>query len=115
MDRALSPAIVLLGLVACGEVSRERWAGEATTTSCRTLRRCDPITYHRDYGSMDACVSATETFEPTGCTYDPRAAERCLQAMRWRCARIGRRYDQLLERCDAVWDCSTTDSATGTP
>ncbi|HHO53434.1 MAG TPA: hypothetical protein ENK18_21825 [Deltaproteobacteria bacterium] len=112
----MSFALASSQLAACGELSQERWAPRAAQVSCQTLRRCDPITYHLDYGSMDACLDATEVFEPTGCTYDPEAASRCIAAMRWRCPRIGRRYDQLLERCDAVWSCSTPPPSTpGTP
>ncbi len=112
MNRTLS-IIVLLQLVACGKVSEDRWESKSFKISCKTLRRCDPITYHYRYDSLGTCVDST-TAETQGCRYDPKAARRCVRAMRWNCAKIGRRYDDYLERCGSVWDCDdagTTDTA----
>ncbi|MBX2800246.1 MAG: hypothetical protein KTR31_21380 [Myxococcales bacterium] len=89
----------------CGKVSAEEWNREVAKVSCQTLKRCDPISFHRDYTSVDLCVNTTEPGDYRSCTYDEDAASRCLDAMEWNCAKIGRRYDEVVERCNAVWSC----------
>lgn len=113
MIRLLAPALLIGTLLGCGHLKEERWDDRVAKVSCKTLRRCDPITYHRDYGSMDACIDATDPGDYTFCSYDPKAADRCIRAMKWGCGRIGRNYDELVERCDAVWTCAATED-TGT-
>ncbi len=95
-----------LSIASCG-LSEERWTTQAATVSCQTLRRCDPIDFHRDFADLDACVQATDPGDRAGCTYDEEAARECREALRWSCRRIGRSYDEVLDRCDAVWICDT--------
>ena len=104
------PLILAVG-VACGRSKESRWDDRVAKVSCKTLRRCDPITFHRDYGSLSTCIDATEAEDHDECTYDRKAARRCIRAMKWNCAKIGRRYDDLVERCDAVWTCDAPDTS----
>lgn len=101
-------AMVLLG--ACGRVPEEAWQAEASEASCRTLRRCDPITYHRYYTDLDSCIEVTEVPVPelASCRYDEKAAHDCLRALDWSCARLGRDHALRVETCNAVWDCAAT-------
>ncbi|MEM6930269.1 MAG: hypothetical protein AAF602_25235 [Myxococcota bacterium] len=96
----------MLLLASCG-LSEEQWSGQAATVSCQTLRRCDPIDFHRDFADLDACVEATDPGEFEGCSYDEAAARDCREALRWSCARIGREYDDVVARCESVWKCDT--------
>jgi hypothetical protein len=106
--------ILAAALTGCGGLREERWDDEVAKVSCKTLRRCDPITFWRDYGSTSACVDATDPGDYTFCAYDPDAAAECLSAMKWSCRKIGRRYDDLVERCDAVWTCAAPETTTET-
>ncbi|MEN0067710.1 MAG: hypothetical protein AAGA48_36615 [Myxococcota bacterium] len=107
---ATSTVIGLLLAVACGP-SEERWTTQAPSVSCKLLRRCDPISFYRDFADLDACEDATDLGDVSGCAYDPKAARECREALRWNCRKVGRRFDEVEARCNAVWTC---DSGTDT-
>ena len=100
-----------LVLVSCGGVSEEQWDDAVRDVSCQTVRRCDPITFHRDYGDLQTCIDATNPGNFAGCRYDESAARDCLAAFDWSCRRLGRDYDEWRARCSAVWTCD--DDGTG--
>ena len=95
--------------VSCG-LSEERWTEQAPQVSCKLLRRCDPITFHRDFEDLDACVDATTLGDREGCQYEPDAARQCREALGWSCRKVGQRYDEVVQRCNTIWTCDT-----GTP
>lgn len=110
--------LLLTLFLGCGGVSEDTWDDDVRRVSCRTVRRCDPITYHRFYSDLDGCIESTELGVTEGCRFDADMARACLDAYDWSCARLGRDYDEFLETCLAVWDCAgpagTGDTGTAT-
>ncbi len=117
MTRLLKATALVTLLVGCGgRAAEDQWDETIAEVSCKTLRRCDPISFNRDYLDLGECEEATVTGDFRGCVYDRQAARRCIRAFEWSCDRLGRDYDEWRERCDAVWDCSGAprlDSDTG--
>jgi hypothetical protein len=106
--RCLPSVLALVLLVSCGRYKEDRWPHHAARVSCKTLRRCDSANYYNHYASLDACITDSEGSAGApveGCTYDKKAARECVDAMKWSCTKIGERYDELVARCNAVWNC----------
>jgi len=101
----------MLQTAACG-LSEERWTRQAPSVSCKLLRRCDPINFHRDFADLDACIDATELGDLERCEYDEEAARDCKDALKWSCRKVGRRYEEVVDACDAVWTCDTGNPGT---
>jgi len=79
----------------------------ASLRSDRLLRRF--------FADLDACVEATVLGDTEGCQFDSRRARECREALKWSCRKIGERYDEVVNRCNAIWSCDTGTVVTGGP
>lgn len=115
MIRLTLPFFVLLATTACGRFKEENWPETAARASCEALRRCNPVGFFASYDTLDECIPDTIVVPDgaTGCAYDADLARECVQALGWRCEKLGERWDEVDTLCRAVSECGVPPADTG--
>ncbi|MCB9680174.1 MAG: hypothetical protein H6733_01780 [Alphaproteobacteria bacterium] len=104
-------ALGLLGVLATGCMTPERFTASARRIACERERDCDAAAFFTRYGSRQGCLDGFELFVPHGCeaqwcTFDDRAAGTCLTELRSVSCPPASNLGPEAPTCDDVWrDC----------